>query len=54
MSGGCEHTASGIYASVTSGQAHRADGNWSSVAGGQGRVATSSHDWRAGELFQEQ
>jgi hypothetical protein len=53
VSGGQQNTASGVASSVSGGERNVASGAGSSVSGGQDRVAAGTHDWRAGNLFED-
>jgi hypothetical protein len=53
VSGGWQNLARGEKSSVTGGYRNQANGLTSAVSGGTLRQTAGTHDWRAGELFQE-
>ena len=54
VSGGFGNTASGFRSSVSGGGGNTASGSKSSVSGGSNRESSSTFDWRAGGLFENQ
>jgi hypothetical protein len=53
VAGGDWNIAHAFASCVTGGQFNQALGIRSCVGGGLGRVVTGDHDWRAGNLFEE-
>ncbi len=54
INGGNGNTASGEYSSVGGGFANQASGDWATVSGGANRTASTSNDWVAGTLFEDE
>jgi hypothetical protein len=52
--GGQGNRTTARYATVTGGQHNIAGGEWSVVSGGQERSVDGDHDWRAGNLVQDE